>query len=161
MTDANYPMTWQEAVARLMRDRALGIAAVQVLKARGKSAAITRGAARYTAAKTEYDAVIAGLTVALAQREATANLPDLHARLERGVAALDALRAEASAGPRASGEKSVIVDLATVLSAGPVLEAVKTIWLRIRDDNALTRKTIETQLLAAAWPAFSAIEADG
>ena len=40
---------------------------------------------------------------------------------------------------------------------GPVIEAIKAIWLRKQDDDALMRKTIETQLEATSWPAFASI----
>jgi len=39
----------------------------------------------------------------------------------------------------------------------PLVDAIKAIWLRCRDDDALMRKTIETQLEAAAWPDFAAV----
>ena len=39
----------------------------------------------------------------------------------------------------------------------PVLDAIKSIWFRVRDDNALMRKTIETQLSATRWPDFATV----
>jgi hypothetical protein len=62
--------------------------------------------------------------------------------------------------PSSAGQKSVIADAvkgAVSGAVGPVIEAIKAIWLRQKDDNALMRKTIETQLEAAAWPAFASI----
>ena len=41
--------------------------------------------------------------------------------------------------------------------AGPLIDAIKALWLRSRDDDALVRKTIETRLEAAMWPDFAAV----
>ena len=38
-----------------------------------------------------------------------------------------------------------------------LLDAIKSIWFRVRDDNALMRKTIETQLSATRWPDFATV----
>ena len=40
---------------------------------------------------------------------------------------------------------------------GPVVDALKAIWLRTRDDNALMRKTIETRLEDTKWPSFASV----
>jgi len=57
---------------------------------RGDAAAIDRGALAYGEAKAEYDGIIAGLTVALAQKGTPASLPDIEARLRRGFAKREA-----------------------------------------------------------------------
>ena len=46
--------------------------------------AIDRGRLAYVDAKAEYDAIIAGLGVALVRNDPPASLPDLEARLRRG-----------------------------------------------------------------------------
>src|SRR5271165_5617011 len=75
---------WQEAVARLAQERTLAENCVAALKKHGTAAAIDRGKLAYTDAKAEYDAIIAGLDVALARDDQPASLPDLEARLRRG-----------------------------------------------------------------------------
>jgi hypothetical protein len=40
---------------------------------------------------------------------------------------------------------------------GPVIQAVQAIYMRAKDENALTRATIQTQLEATSWPAFAAV----
>jgi hypothetical protein len=77
---------WQEAVARLAQERTLAETCVALLKkhGHGNAGAIERGRLAYADAKAEYDAIIAGLDVALAQSDQPASLPDLEARLRRG-----------------------------------------------------------------------------
>ena len=55
-----------------------------------------------------------------------------------------------------AGEKGLI-DTIVGGTVGPLIDAVKAIWLRIRDDNALMRKTIETQLEATTWRDFGSV----
>jgi hypothetical protein len=46
------------------------------------------------------------------------------------------------------------------LSAGAVkavIDALVAIWSRTRDDDALMRKTIQTQLEATSWPSFDKV----
>jgi hypothetical protein len=75
---------WQEAVARLAYERTKAETCVKELKKYGDKAAISRGKDAYNDAKAEYDAIIQGLTVALARKGEPASLPDLEARLQRG-----------------------------------------------------------------------------
>jgi hypothetical protein len=42
-------------------------------------------------------------------------------------------------------------------AVGPLVDALKAIWLRTRDDNALMRMTIETQLEDTKWPSFASV----
>jgi hypothetical protein len=77
-------INWQEAVARLARERTLAETCVGLLKRYGDKAAQARGAVAYGEAKADYDEVIAGLVVALARKEQPESLPDLQARLQRG-----------------------------------------------------------------------------
>ena len=37
------------------------------------------------------------------------------------------------------------------------IDAVKAIWLRTQDNDALMRKTIATQLEATTWPSFASV----
>ena len=81
----------QEAVACLARERTVAETCAALLKKRGDAKAIDRGALAYGEAKAEYDGIIAGLIIALAQKGAPASLPDIEARLRRGFAKREAL----------------------------------------------------------------------
>ena len=61
-------VTWQEAVARLARERTLAETCAALLKRNGDTAGIARGVLAYGEAKAEYDGIIAGLIVALARK---------------------------------------------------------------------------------------------
>lgn len=62
-------INWQEAVARLAPEHTQAEASVRMLKKYGDAASIDRGSLAYAHAKADYDGIIAGLTVALAQRQ--------------------------------------------------------------------------------------------
>jgi hypothetical protein len=149
---------WQEAVARLKQERTLVETCVALLKKYGKARAIDRGGLDYADAKAEYDAIIAGLDVALARNDQPASLPDLEARLRRGFDKRQAfcVSVEPLVPPPPKGVKSPFTDIIGG-AVGPVVDAVKAIWLRTRDDNALMRKTIETQLEDTKWPSFASV----
>jgi hypothetical protein len=149
---------WQEAVARLARERTLAETAARLLKEHGGATAVAAGALAYADAKAEYDGIIAGLIVALARGAKPASLPDLEQRLRRGFAKREAFCREVvhllpPARPGARGW----IEEAVKGAIGPLVDALKTIWLRSRDDSALMRKTIQTQIEATAWPDFAAI----
>jgi hypothetical protein len=151
-------ITWQEAVARLARERTVAETCAALLKKHGDAAAIARGALAYGEAKAEYDGIVAGLTVALSQKAAPTSLPGLEAMLGRAFEKREAFCGSVQpliAAP-STGEKGVIEDVVKG-AIGPLMDAIKAIWVRSRDDNALMRKTIETQLEATAWPDFAAV----
>ena len=115
---------WQEAVARLAYERTRAVTCARALQQHGNEAARRQGALAYGAAKAEIDAVIAGLMVALAQAKAPTSLPDLEARLQRGVTGRAALCATVMPLlPDTSGERSTLDDLVSG-TPGPLLEAV-------------------------------------
>jgi hypothetical protein len=149
---------WQEAVARLARERTLAENCARLLKKHGSSAAIASGSLAYGEAKAEYDGIIAGLTVALARKAMPASLPDLETRLRTGLAKREAFcRCVASIVPAPrSGEKGVVEEIVGG-AIGPLVDALKAIWLRVHGDNMLARKTIETQLSATIWADFQSI----
>jgi hypothetical protein len=148
---------WQEAVARLAAERTRAETCAALLKKHGDETARSRGGLAYGEAKAEVDAVVAGLVVALAQSAAPGSLPDLEARLRQGVEAREAFCAEVRPlVPAHEGERSLLADLAAG-ALGPLIEAVQALWLDAREADRLTRKTIQTQIEAAAWPAFAAV----
>jgi hypothetical protein len=153
-------INWQEAVARLAQERTQAETGVRLLKKHGNAAAIDRGALAYGEAKAEYDGIIAGLVVALAQRAQPSSLADLQERLQRGFAKREAFcRSVRPLVPDRAGERGVFDQ---ILSGGvikPLIEAVQAIYMRAKDDGALTRKTIQTQLELTSWPDFAAVAA--
>jgi hypothetical protein len=148
---------WQEAVARLAAERTRAETCARLLKRHGDAAAVSQGDQAYGEAKAEVDAVIAGLVVALAQDEEPVSLPDLEARLQRGVTGRERFCEQVEPlVPRTSGEKNVIIPL-VVAALPPLIQAVQAIYLDYRAEDRLTRKTIQTQLEATSWPAFASI----
>jgi hypothetical protein len=149
---------WQEAVARLAQERTPAETCVALLKKYGNAGAIDRGRLAYDDAKGEYDAIYRGLVVALAQSDQPASLPDLEARLRRGFDKRQAFCAsvERLVPPPPPGEKGPLTDIVGGV-IGPVVSALKEIYLRSKDDDALRRKTIETQLEDTKWPSFASV----
>jgi hypothetical protein len=86
------PMRWPEAVALLAAERTRAEDCGRLLKrhAGHDAATLSRGELAYASAKAEVDAVIAGLTVVLAERGTPPDLPDVEARLTHGVQAREA-----------------------------------------------------------------------
>ena len=64
--------------------------------------------------------------------------------------------------PNTAGQKNVVLDIAKV-SIEPLLkmlsDGVSALYNNHRSDDALTRRTIQTQLEAARWPTFSEVKA--
>jgi hypothetical protein len=160
MTAEAQTISWQEAIARLAQERTLAETAVMLLKKYGDAAAIDHGMLSYVAAKSEYDGIIGGLSTALAQKSEPQSLESLDERLNRAFVLRSGFCTDVNKllppSINASHEKSWISDIVGG-AVGPVLEAVKAIWFRAKDDNAMRRKTIETQLLATKWPDFTSI----
>jgi hypothetical protein len=151
-------INWQEAVARLAQERTQAETCVRLLKKYGDAAGVDRGALTYGEAKAEYDGIVAGLIVALAQKQQPASLADLQARLQRGFDKREAFcRSVQPLIPAPKpGEKGIIDEIVSG-AIGPVIQAVQAIYMRAKDENALTRATIQTQLEATSWPAFAAV----
>jgi hypothetical protein len=149
---------WQEAVARLAYERTRAETCVKVLKEHGKKDAIARGESAYNEAKAEYDGIIAGLTVALARKADPPSLPDVEARMKRGFEAREAFcKSVQPLVPPNVGQRDVITDIVSG-TVGPVVDAIKVVWMRGKDDDAMMRKTIENQLEAAKWPKFDEVK---
>ena len=151
-------VSWQEAVARLTYERSQVKTCVAMLKKYGSKPAKDRGAVVYDEAKAEYDAVIAGLIVALAEGERPVSLPDLEARLQRGFEKRTSFceSARAVMPPLPTGQKGPVDEIVRAV-VGPLVDAVKAIWLRKMDANAQTNETIKLQLEDAKWPSFESV----
>ncbi|HEX7197979.1 MAG TPA: hypothetical protein VF213_00790 [Dongiaceae bacterium] len=153
-------ITWQEAVARLAYERSQAEACVRILKKFGDKPAADRGEVAYDQAKADYDAVIAGLIAALAQREQPASLTDLQQLLQRGFEKREAFCRSVQplipTAPSAQSEKGVIDGIVSGV-VGPVVDAIKAIFVKRMDENALARATIQTQLEATRWPGFASV----
>jgi hypothetical protein len=150
-------INWQEAVARLARERTLAETCAALAKKYGNKATQARLSMTYGEAKADYDGLIAGLAVALARREHPESLPDLQAQLQRGFDKREAFcQSVEPLVPKKPGEKGPIAEIAGG-AVKPLIDAVVAIWSRTRDDDALMRKTIQTQLEATSWPAFDKV----
>jgi hypothetical protein len=150
-------INWQEAVARLARERTVAETCVALLKEYGDKTTQARGSITYGEAKAEYDGVIAGLVVALARKGQPESLLDLQDRLKRGFDKREAFCMSVEPlMPEGHGEKSLIADIVGG-TAKPLTDAIVAIWSRVRDDDALMRKTIQTQLEATSWPSFEKV----
>ena len=155
-------MGWPEAVDQLAGERSKAEICVGLLKRHGTSEEVAHGRLAYGMAKADFDAVIAGLTTALAEGARPNSLPSLEASLQRGASGLVELcRTVDGLLPAASGKKSWVGDaLKESLEqlTRPLLEAVSTLYNNFRSDRAMIRATIQTQLEAARWPEFDEIK---
>jgi hypothetical protein len=155
-------VTWPEAVAQLAGERAKAETCVALVKKYGDEAQIARTQLTYTNAKADSDAVIAGLIAALSAGQAPATLASLQTKLSSGVSGLVAFCDTVSnLLPNTAGQKNVVLDIAKV-SIEPLLkmlsDGVSALYNNHRSDDALTRRTIQTQLEAARWPTFSEVK---
>lgn len=149
--------SWQDAVARLAQERTLAETCARVLKKYGTAAAQDRGSIAYGEAKASFDGAIAGLVVALAQKQQPESIAHLQDRLERGYQQREAFCEDAAALiPSEPGQKGIIDEIVSG-ALGPLIQAAKDIYFRGKDDDALTRRTIQTQLEATTWPAFASV----
>src|SRR5258708_6687948 len=156
-------ISWPEAVAQLAGERAKAETCVALIKKYGNEAQIVRAQLTYTSAKADSDAVIAGLITALSAGQAPASLASLQTKLSSGVSGLHEFCGTVSnLLPNTAGQKNVILDIAKV-SVEPLLkmlsDGVSALYNNHRTDDALTRRTIQTQLEAARWPTFSEVKA--
>jgi hypothetical protein len=156
-------ITWPEAVAQLAGERAKAETCVALMKRYGDEGQIVRSQLTYTSAKADSDAVIAGLITALSAGQAPASLSSLQAKLNSSVSALaEYCRTVSNLLPNTAGQKNVILVIAKV-AIEPLLkmlsDGVSALYNNHRTDDPLTRRTIQTQLEAARWPAFSEVKA--
>ena len=156
-------ITWPEAVAQLAGERAKAETCVSLLKKYGDDAQLARGQLIYVDAKADADAVIAGLIAALSAGQVPASLPNLQTKLSSGVSGLvEFCGMVAKLVPDTAGQKNIVTDVAKVAIV-PLLkmlsDGVSALYNNHRSDDELTRKTIQTQLEAARWPAFYDVRA--
>jgi hypothetical protein len=153
-------MRWPEAIAALAAERTRAETCGRLLKrhAGNDKAALSRGELAYNDAKAEMDAVIRGLTVVLAQRGTPPDLPDLEARLIRGVEAREAFCRQVMTlvpdDPGTRDLKQLLVHLGGAVLP-PLLEAARTLYTGLKGQDSLTRQTIQTQLEATIWTPFA------
>jgi len=156
-------ISWPEAVAQLAGQRANAETCVSLVKKYGDDAQIARGQLSYTKAKADTDAVIAGLITALSAGQAPVTLSSLQTKLSRGVSGLvEFCGMVSNLVPNMAGQKNVVIGIAKV-AVEPLLkmlsDGVSALYTNHRTDDALTRRTIQTQLEAARWPAFTEVKA--
>ena len=144
------PMRWPEAVAALAAERTRAETCGRLLKRHAGTGtdALSRGALAYDHARADVDGVIAGLIVVLAERGTPPDLPDVEARLTRGVQAREAFCTQVIAlVPPDPGTRDFLVPLLGAVLP-PLLEAARTLYTGTTEQDRLLRQTIQTQLEA-------------
>ena len=154
-------MTWPEATAQLANLRTTAETCVSLLKRYGNAAKKAQGRLDYADAKGNVDAIIAGLTTALATDDSPSSLLSLQDRLTKSSSSLkNFCGAASSVLPSSTGHKGLIDEIAKS-AIEPLVKAVSdgvaALYNNHRADSALTRRTIQTQLEAAKWLDFDKI----
>ncbi len=157
-------MSWPEAVGQIAGQRTKAETCVALMKRYGNDAQIARGQLTYADAKADFDAVIAGLIAALSAGQTPASLPSLQAKLTSGVSALlEFGNMVSDLLPDTPGQKDIMGELAKIIPIEPLLkmlsEGVSALYSNHRNDDTMTRRTIQTQLEAARWSTFSEVKA--
>lgn len=159
-------ISWPDAVSQIAGERAKAETCVALMKKYGDDAQKARSEITYTNAKADFDAVIAGLITVLSAGQTPGGLSSLQARLSSGESGLvEFCGAVSNLLPKAAGqtEKGVMVAIAKMIPFEQLLkmlsEGVSALYTNHRSDDALTRRTIQTQLESARWPAFFEVKA--
>jgi hypothetical protein len=150
-------MRWPEAVAALAAERTRAETCVRLLKrhAGTNAAALSHGELAYAAAKADVDAVIAGLTVVLAQGGTPPQLSDLETRLTRGVQTREVFcRQVIALVPDDPGTRNPLVQLLGAVLPS-LVEAARALYTGQTEQDRLRRQTIQTQLEATSWSRFA------
>lgn len=157
--------SWPEAVGQIAGERAKAETCVALIKKYGDEAQRARGQITYTTAKANFDAVIAGLITVLSTGQTPASLSSLNEKLSNGAFGLSEFCGTViNLLPKTvrQTEKGVGID---IMKAIPLEQLIKTLadgvaalYTNHRSDDELTRRTIQTQLEAARWPAFSEVK---
>jgi hypothetical protein len=155
-------ISWSDAVGQIAGERAKAETCVSLMKKYGDAGQKARGEITYTNAKADFDAVIAGLIVVLSAGQTPASLSSLEDRLSNGASGLMGF-CDTVVNLLPKGEKGVGVDILKTIPLEQFLkvlsDGVSALYTNHRNDDTLTRKTIQTQLEAARWPAFSDVKA--
>jgi hypothetical protein len=156
-------MSWPDAVAQLTSERTKAETCVALVKKYGNDAQIARGQLTYADSKADADAVLAGLIVTLSGGQQPTNLSVLQAKLSGSHSGLvEFCREVSDLVPRTAGQKDLLTDI-TKAAIQPLLkmlsDGVSALYNNHRTDDALTRRTIQTKLEAARWPAFFEVKA--
>jgi hypothetical protein len=159
-------VTWPEAVSALAGGKSKAEACVALLKRYGTGPQIANGQLSYTNAKSDSDAVIAGLSTTLATGNTATDLQFLQAKINSGLSQLgqfcDTVKALLPA--ESSGEKGGVADALSIAkeAIGPLLKAatdgVAALYNNYRNDKEQVRKGIQLQLESARWPAFAGVQ---
>jgi hypothetical protein len=159
-------ISWPDAVSQIASERAKAETCVALMKKYGDDSQRVRGEITYTNAKADFDAVIAGLIVALSAGLAPASLSSLQEKLSSGASGLSQFCGTVvDLLPKTAGqtEKDVMLDIAKMIPFEQLLkilsDGVSALYTNHRSDGELTRRTIQTQLESARWPAFSEVKA--
>jgi hypothetical protein len=158
-------ISWPDAVSQIAGERAKAETCVALMKKYGDDAQKARGQITYSDAKADFDAVIAGLITALSAGQTPASLSSLQAKLSSGVSGLvEFCGTVSSVLPKTAGQtyKDVMVEISKMIPLEQLLkmlsDGVSALYTNHRSDDALTRRTIQTQLESAKWPAYSEVK---
>jgi hypothetical protein len=137
-------ISWPDAVGQIAGERAKAETCVGLMKKYGDDAQKARGEITYTDAKADFDAVIAGLIVALSAGQAPASLSSLQDKLSSGVSGLSQFCGTVvDLLPKTAGqtEKGVMVDIAKMIPLEQLLkimsDGVSALYTNHRSDDAL------------------------
>lgn len=160
-TSAQQKIDWPQATADLNNLRPKALTCAGLIKHFGTHAETAKAALTYADGKSQVDAVISGLQVALTPGGKSAGLPSLQSHLTVAKAKLEALCSVAEQRiPQDKGQKGVVDEIAKA-AIEPLVSAISkgvaALYTNHRDDADLTRKTIISQLEGARWPDFSSI----
>lgn len=158
---AQQKIDWPQATADLNNLRPKAVTCAGLIKHYGSHGENAQAALTYADGKSEIDAVISGLTVALTPSGKSADLPSLQSHLTVAKADLESLCSVAEhVVPQDTGGKGVIDEIAKA-AIEPLVSAISkgvaALYTDHRSDTDLTRKTIISQLEGARWPDFSSI----
>jgi hypothetical protein len=160
-------ITWPDAVGQIAGERAKAETCVALMKKYGDDAQKARAEITYTSSKADFDAVIAGLITALSAGQTPGSLSSLQGKLSSGVAGLSQFCGTViNLLPKIAGqtEKGVGIDILKAIPLEQLLkmlsDGVSALCTNHRSDDALTRRTIQTQLESARWPAFSEVKVE-
>jgi hypothetical protein len=160
------PITWPEAVSNLAAGKTMAEACVALLKRYGSGAQIANGQFTYTKAKSDSDAVVAGLITSLDTGDNAISLPSIQSRLTNSLSGLeqfcDSVKSILPPAPP-PGSRGLSDYLSIIKEAiGPILKAatdgVATLYKDHRKDAAIKKKGIQDALNGARWPDFASVK---